>query len=296
MSLDEVTAFAFLFAVLRLSTPLILASLGGFFSEKSGVVQIGLEGLMLVGAFTGAVVAFQTGSSGLGWLAAGFSGIIVAFGYAFFVIELETDQIVAGTALNLTVAGLIPFISKILYNSTGSTPTIPLESRFGGEPVMIAFFCVAIAQFALNKTNFGLWLKFSGEKPQALESSGVSPRKMRWISSLLCGALAAWGGASLSLFLASSYSPLMTSGRGFMALAALIFGRWRPWSITLACLLFGAAEALQIRWQGQRFGTWDVPVELIQVLPYLITILALAGFVGRSTPPARVGKPLSDKA
>ncbi len=286
---------SFLVAVLRLSTPLIFASLGGFFSERSGVVQIGLEGLMLIGAFAGAVVAHAAGSSWLGWMAAFAAGSFVSLVYAFFVIELETNQVVAGTALNLSVAGLIPFISKILFNTTGSTPSVPIEDRFFWEPMAMAAFCIFAFHFLLNKTNFGLWMKFAGEKPRALEASGVSPRKMRWLCSVICGGLAAWGGASLSLFLASSYSPLMTSGRGFMALAALIFGRWRPWSIALACLLFGAMETFQIRWQGESVANIPIPVELIQILPYLFTILALAGLVGRSVPPAAVGKPLSQE-
>ncbi len=278
--------------ILRLATPLIFASLGGFLSERSGVIQIGLEGLMLVGAFVGATVAFGASSCWLGWSAAFLAGVIVAAIYAFFVIELEADQIVSGTALNLTVAGLIPFVSKILFNTTGSTPTLDISNRFFWEPIAIALLSALLIQVWFSKTNSGLWLKFAGEKPKALESSGVSPRKIRWLCSLMAGGLAAWGGASLSLFLASSYSPLMTSGRGFIALAALIFGRWKPWSAFLACLLFGAAETLQIHWQGQSVAGFAIPVQLIQILPYLFTIIALAGFVGKNSPPANLGRPL----
>ena len=280
-------------SILRLSTPLIFAALAGFMSERSGVIQIGLEGLMLAGAFVGAIVAHATHSSWIGWEAAFLAGMTVSAVYAFFVIELEADQIVAGTALNLTLAGLIPFVSKILFNSTGSTPALEIQDRFFWEPIVIAFLCVVFLQIWYSKTNSGLWMKFAGEKPKALESSGVSPRKVRWFCSLVSGGLAAWGGASLSLFLASSYSPLMTSGRGFIALAALIFGRWRPWSACLACLLFGAAESLQIVGQGQQIFGLTIPVQLIQILPYIFTILALAGFVGKNSPPASLGKPLN---
>jgi len=287
--------FSFLFAVLRLSTPLIFASLGGFLSERSGVVQIGLEGLMLVGAFVGAVAAHQSSSSWIGWSAAFAAGVFVAAAYAFFVIELEADQIVAGTALNLTMAGFIPFISKIIFNSTGSTPAIEIGHRFFWEPVAVALLSAFLIQIWFSKTNSGLWVRFAGDKPLALESSGVSARKIRWLCSLGCGGLAAWGGASLSLFLASSYSPMMTSGRGFIALAALIFGRWRPWSVFLACLLFGAAETFQIRWQGQKIADFSVPVELIQILPYIFTLVALAGFVGKTPAPSAAGRPLSQE-
>lgn len=277
-------------SILRLSTPLMFAALAGFMSERSGVIQIGLEGLMLAGAFVGSIVAYASHSSWLGWEAAFLAGVIISAGYAFFVIELEADQIVAGTALNLTIAGLIPFVSKILFNTTGSTPAVDIQDRFFWEPVLMALLSVVLLQIWYSKTNSGLWVKFAGEKPKALESSGVSPRKVRWICSLLSGGLAAWGGASLSLFLASSYSPMMTSGRGFIALAALIFGRWRPWSAGLACLLFGSAEAFQILWQGQKIGDLNIPVQLIQILPYIFTIFALAGFVGKNNPPAALGK------
>jgi len=286
---------AFLIAVLRLSTPLIFASLGGFLSERSGVIQIGLEGLMLTGAFTGALVAHFAASSWMGWGAAFIAGLAVAAVYAFFVIELEADQIVAGTALNLTMAGLIPFISKIVFNTTGSTPAIDISLRFFWEPMVVMSVCLMAVQLWFSKTNSGLWVRFAGEKPKALESSGVSPRRVRWVCSVLAGGLAAWGGATLSLFLASSYSPMMTSGRGFMALAALIFGRWRPWTAALACLLFGTAEALQIRWQGQTVAGIEIPVQVIQILPYIFTIVALAGFVGRNSPPAALGRPLSQE-
>ncbi len=280
-------------SILRLSTPLIFAALAGFMSERSGVIQIGLEGLMLAGAFVGAIVGYATHSSWIGWEAAFIAGMLVSAVYAFFVIELEADQIVAGTALNLTLAGLIPFVSKILFNSTGSTPALEIQDRFFWEPIAMAFLCVVLLQIWYSKTNSGLWVKFAGDKPKSLESSGVSPKKIRWICSLISGGLAAWGGASLSLFLASSYSPLMTSGRGFIALAALIFGRWRPWSACLACFLFASAEAVQIVGQGQVILGITIPVQLIQILPYIFTILALAGFVGKNSPPASLGKSLN---
>ncbi len=278
-----------IYAAFRLSTPLIFAGLGGFLSERSGLVQIGLEGFMLIGAFAGACIGYQFSSPWLGWFFAFACGVFFAAIYATFVIRLKTNQIITGTAFNLLVAGVIPFLSKILYNSTGATPTIDLAFRFQYEPLVMAILLIFILQFWFQKTNSGLWVKMAGENPKALESSGHSPNTIRWVCTLLCGGLAALGGASLSLYLSSSYSPMMTSGRGFMALAALIFGRWRPWSMALAALLFGLADVLQVQLQGHPVMGIEIPVQLIQILPAVITILALSGLVGRSQAPAALG-------
>ena len=282
--------FSLLFATLRLATPLIFASMGGFMSERSGVVNVALEGFMLTGAFAGAVVGYSFDSAWLGWGAALFAGLAIGAFYAFFTIELKADQIITGMAVNLLVMGLIPFITKILYSSTGSTPALLLEDRFSFEPLLMAFILVAALTYWLYKTRSGLWLLFAGEHPAALVASGVSVRKVRWAAVTLSGVFAAWGGASLSLFLASSYSPMMTGGRGFMALAALIFGKWRPLPAFLACLLFAFADAVQIRLQGTHIGNFEIPVQFIQILPYVVTIIALAGFIGNSRAPKALGK------
>jgi ABC-type uncharacterized transport system permease subunit len=293
MNTEEIStitiALSMFYATLRLSTPLIFAGLGGFLSERSGLVQIGLEGFMLIGAFAGACVAFSSSSPWMGWFFAFFCGVFFAFLYGIFVIRLKTNQIITGTAFNLLVAGVIPFLSKIFYNSTGATPTINLSDRFQYEPVVIAIALVVILQIWFLKTNSGLWVKMAGENPKAVESSGHSVNAIRWACTLACGGLAALGGATLSLYLSSSYSPMMTSGRGFMALAALIFGRWRPWSMALAALLFGFTDVLQAQWQGQSFFNIEIPVQLIQILPAVITIIALSGLVGRSQAPAALG-------
>ncbi|WP_415062348.1 ABC transporter permease [Bdellovibrio sp.] len=288
----ELTALflALLFATLRLATPLIFAAMGGFMSERSGVVNVALEGFMLSGAFVGAVVGHQFASAWMGWVAALLIGLCVGALYALFVIELKADQIISGMALNLLVMGLIPFITKILYNSTGSTPALLVEDRFRVEPLVMALLLVGVLTFWLYKTRSGLWLLFAGEHPQALLASGVSVRKVHWAAVCASGAFAAWGGASLSLFLASSYSPLMTGGRGFMALAALIFGKWKPVPAFLACLLFAFADAMQIRLQGVRIGEVEIPVQFVQILPYLVTIIALAGFIGKSRSPKALGQ------
>ncbi|MDG0817094.1 ABC transporter permease [Bdellovibrio svalbardensis] len=283
---------ALLFATLRLATPLIFASMGGMMSERSGVVNVALESFMLVGAFVGAVAGYYAGHAWIGWIAALAAGLMIGALYALFVIELRADQIVTGMAFNLLVMGVIPFMTKILFNSTGSTPALPVENRFTFEPLLISLLLVAVLTLWLRKTRSGLWLLFAGEHPEALMASGVSVRKVRWAAVTLSGGFAAWGGASLSLFLASSCSPLMTGGRGFMALAALIFGKWKPLPAFAACLLFAFADAAQIRLQGVQVGGMEIPVQFVQILPYIVTIVALAGFIGASRPPKALGKEL----
>ncbi|MFS4458561.1 ABC transporter permease [Bdellovibrio sp. HCB2-146] len=278
-----------LFATLRLATPLCFAAMGGFMSERSGVVNVALEGFMLVGAFAGAVAGVAAESAWMGWGAALMAGLLIGALFAFFVIELKADQIITGMAFNLLIMGAIPFITKILYSSTGSTPPLGVDDRFDFEPILMIGLLVLGLHFWLYKMRSGLWLQFAGEHPEALLSSGVSLRRVRWVSVCLSGAFAACGGATLSLYLASSYSPLMTGGRGFMALAALIFGGWRPVPAALACLLFGFADAVQIRLQGvQVFGV-EIPVQFVQILPYIVTIVALAGFIGNRRAPKALG-------
>lgn len=283
----------FAISVFRMATPMLFASLGGFLSERSGVIQIGLEGIMLAGAFTAATTAYFTQSVEIAWMAAFVVGLLCTSIYAVFVLYFKADQVVTGMALNLAMAGLIPFLSKIIFNSTGSTPSLPIELRFTYFPIALALFLFIVLGYWSSHTHSGLWHKMAGEKPKALEVSGISALAVRSWSVILSGGIVAWGGASLSLFLASSYSPLMTSGRGFMALAALIFGRWKPKGALFACLLFGVTEAMQIRLQGQKWGDSQIPVQLIQMLPYLLTIVALAGFAGKNKAPAELGKQIN---
>ncbi len=279
-------------SVFRVSTPLLFAAMGGMLSERSGVINIALEGLMLIGAFAAAVAANSLQSPWAGAAAGIAAGVALAAVYALFVITFRTNQIVAGTAVNMLAAGVVPLLSKILYNSTGSTPALPLEARFHLFPILFAFALVPLAWAGMSRTVFGLRLRFAGEKPEALDAAGISVNRMRWSAVLLSGALAGMGGVSLSIFLSSSFSRNMTAGRGFMALAALIFGKWRPIPTALACLLFGAADALQIRLQGVvLWGTEPVPVQFIQILPYVVTLLVLAGWVGDSRAPRALGLP-----
>jgi ABC-type uncharacterized transport system permease subunit len=277
---------------LRVSTPLIFAALGGMFSERSGVINIALEGMMLIGAFAAAVGTFVAHSPWLGSACGMAAGAALAAVYALFVIRLRADQIVAGTAINMLAMGLTPFLCKILYDVTGSTPAIPLNERFESAPLYLSWALVVACFLWMKYTSTGLWVKFAGEHPQALDAAGIRVNRVRWMAALTSGALAGMGGASLAIFLSSSFSRDMTAGRGFMALAALIFGKWKPLPTALACLLFGFADAVQIRLQGVPvWGGTVIPVQFIQILPYLVTVLVLAGFVGRSRPPKALGTP-----
>ena len=279
-------------ATLRVATPLLLAAMGGLFCERSGVINIALEGLMLVGSFAAAAVAAHTGSPIEGAIAGAGAGVLLAAVYGFGVITLRADQIVGGTAINMLAMGITPFFCKLLYDSTGSTPSLPMDARFEWSPMLWAWVAVIGTHAVLKTTPFGLWLRFAGEHPEALDAAGVRVNRVRWAGVLISGALAGLGGATLSVFLSSSFSRNMTAGRGFMALAALIFGKWRPVPTAIACLLFGFADALQTHLQGVvLWGTQPVPVQFIQILPYLVTILLLAGFVGRSRAPKALGLP-----
>jgi ABC-type uncharacterized transport system permease subunit len=277
-------------STLRVSTPLIFAALGGMFSERSGVTNIALEGLMLIGAFGAAVGTYMSHSPWLGSAAGMGAGVLLAAVYGLFVIRFRANQIVAGTAINMLALGLTPFLCKVLYDVTGQTPAIPVAERFQSAPLYLGWIMVGLCWLWLKHTRGGLWVSFAGEHPEALDAAGIRVNRVRWAAVIVSGALTGMGGASLSVFLASSFSRNMTAGRGFMALAALIFGKWKPVPTALACLLFGFAEAVQIRLQGvSLWGGKPIPVQFIQILPYLITILVLAGFVGRSRAPKALG-------
>src|SRR5579862_3120949 len=274
----------------------MFAALGGMFSERAGVINIALEGLMLIGSFAAAVGTLITHSPWLGSACGIAAGVLLAALYALFVIRLRANQIVAGTAINMLALGLTPFFCKILYDVTGSTPAIPIGERFHSAPLYLSWLLVAVCFLWVKYTPTGLWVSFAGEHPEALDAAGIRVNRVRWLAVLVSGALAGMGGASLSIFLSSSFSRDMTAGRGFMALAALIFGKWKPLPTALACLLFGFADAVQIRLQGLSFGGGEpIPVQFIQILPYLVTILVLAGFVGHSRAPKSLGRPFVEE-
>lgn len=289
--LTSLFSVGLLMGILRGATPLIFASMGGLLSERAGIIQIALEGMMLFGALFAAVGALSFSSPWIGIFLGALAGFGAAFVFGFFALFLRTDQIIVGTGINLLAVGTAPFVTKILYNSTGSTPNLPIDIRFSFEPIPIAFFSVLLVAYVYYKTKAGLLLRFAGEEPRAVAAAGYSVDKVRWSFLLAAGSLAGIGGASLSLFLASSYSPNMTAGRGFIALAALIFGKWKPLPVLGACLFFALIEAVQIRLQGVPTG---IPVQMIQILPYLVTVVALAGFFGQSRAPKALGQHLTE--
>lgn len=289
----EIFTIALIWSTIRLSTPLILAALGGLFSERSGVINIALEGMMLAGAFTAAAVTYAAGNPFVGLAAGMLAGMLIAAVHAVACIRHKADQVVTGTAINILMLGLPAFLSGAFFLSSGSTPQIPKEQLIPRLPMLIAFALVPITWYILYKTPFGLRLRSVGENPEAADAAGVPVARMRYAGVLLSGLLAGIGGAYLSIGQSSLFTRNMTSGRGFIALAALIFGKWRPFQTLLACLLFGFTEAVSIQMQGvvKLPSGDDIPVQFIQMVPYVLTIIVLAGFIGSSRPPRALGLP-----
>jgi general nucleoside transport system permease protein len=283
--------FELLSSAIRLSTPLLLAALGGLYSETSGVINIALEGLLLAGAFTAAVVTHAAGSPWAGLAAAIVAGVAVALLHALAVIRYRADQVVSGMAINLLLLGLPALLSGALFDSTGATPQLPRTALLPGVPVVLAFALVPVTWYVLYRTRFGLRLRAVGENPEAADTAGIRVARLRYLAVALSGALAAIGGAYLSTGQSSLFTRNMSAGRGFIALAALIFGKRRPVETMLACLLFGCAEALSIQMQGVA----RVPVQFIQIIPYVLTIVVLAGFIGDSRAPRALGLPYAEK-
>lgn len=298
------------------STALIFASLGGLFSERSGVVNIALEGLMIVGAFTGAVVTYfadvSLGAGALspwiGFTVAIFTGVLFSLLHAVASVTFKADQVVSGVALNFLAGGATVYMVKILFDGAGQTKTLQnvftkfsipglSEIPYIGKAVFtayptsyIAFFIVAVSYFVLYKTPFGLRLRSVGEHPRAADTMGINVYKMRYIGVMISGALAAMGGATIALTTTSNFSHNTISGQGYIALAALIFGKWHPVGAMGAGLFFGVASALNSLVQVLGV-TQYIPVDFIFMLPYILTILVLAGVVGKAVAPKSVGKP-----
>ena len=288
-----------LFSTIRLATPLLFAALGGLFSERSGVINIALEGLLLAGAFTAAVVTYETSNPYLGFVAAMASGAFVAAIFAVAVIHFEADQVVAGFAISMLMLGLPAVISGRLYDASGATNQIDkaylLPEVFIGLPwtSILAFALVPIAWYVLYKTPFGLRLRAVGENPAAADSAGVNVYKLRYTAVILSGVLAAAGGAYLSIGQGSFFTKGMSAGRGYIALAALILAKWRPVPVLFACLFFGFTEALTfvIPDIAKQFNIEEIPVQFVQAIPYVLTIIVLAGFIGLSRAPKALGTP-----
>jgi simple sugar transport system permease protein len=303
--LDAVVVWGALFAaMLRYATPLAFASLGGLFSERSGVVNIGLEGMMLAGAFFGILGADKLNSWALGLLCAVLAGGGFALVHAFFAIHLRADQIVGGFAINFLALGITGYLFIDIYGGEGTPPDISeipdvhlsfLSGWYFIGPVLgqlnlmiwLAALTVLLTWVVMFKTPIGLRIRAVGEHPRAADTVGISVYKIRYASVVLSGILAALGGAYLSIGFVNSFNQNMTAGRGYIALAAVIFGNWRPWGAAAACLLFGFSSAL-----AQRLPAYsDSAAVLFQALPYVLTLIAVAGVIGRSIPPAAVGRP-----
>jgi ABC-type uncharacterized transport system permease subunit len=291
--MKDLFTIALFWSTVRLATPLILAALGGLFSERSGVINIALEGMMLAGAFTAAAVTYAVGNPFVGLAAGMLAGLALASVHALVSIRYRADQVVTGTAINILMFGMPAFLSGAFFLSSGSTPQIPKEQLVPWLPILIAFALVPIIWYVLYKTPFGLRLRSVGENPEAADAAGVPVARMRYSGVLLSGVLAGLGGAYLSIGQSSLFTRNMTSGRGFIALAALIFGKWRPVQTLLACLLFGFTEAVSIQMQGvvKLPSGEDIPVQFVQMVPYVLTIIVLAGFIGHSRPPRALGIP-----
>jgi ABC-type uncharacterized transport system permease subunit len=293
-------------ATLRLATPLILAALGGLFSERAGIVALGLEGMMLAGAFAAGSAAFLTGSPWPGLAAAMAAASLVGLLHGYASISQRGDQVVSGMALNILVAGLAPSLSLAWFGRGGQTPALgpaqrfmPIELPFGlasqilgGQNLLVYLTLVLLplAWWLLYRSRFGLRLRAVGENPYAVESAGLSVTKLRYLALLICGAFSGIAGADLAIAEGAGFTRDMSAGRGYVALAALIFGKWRPMPSVLACLIFAGADALQVRLQGVALpGIGIVPVEFVEALPYVATLALLAGFVGTAKPPAALG-------
>jgi simple sugar transport system permease protein len=247
---------------------------------------------MLAGAFTAAAVTHYTGSPWVGLAAGVVAGAAVALIHAVACIRFEADQVVSGTAINILMFGVPALLSGAFFLSSGSTPQIPQENLLPRAPVVLAFLLVPVTWYVLARTPFGLRLRAVGENPGAADAAGVSVQRMRYTAVLLSGALAGIGGAYLSIGQSSLFTRNMTAGRGFIALAALIFGKWRPVQTMLACLLFGFTEAIAIQLQGvPLWGGEEIPNQFIHIIPYLLTLIVLAGFIGHSRAPRALGIP-----
>ena len=319
--MDEVLLGTMLASTLRVSTPLILCALAGLLSERSGVVDIGLEGKMLLSAFAAGAVGAAYGSTTLALLAAMGVAVVLSWLHGVACVSHAGDQVVSGVAINIIAAGLSAVLGIAWFSQGGQTPPVSGAVRIGslfpgavdalqGIPwigsllgqgvlshnalVYLAFALVPLVWTLLFRTRFGLRLRAVGENPLMVDAAGVSVTRLRYAALTLNGVLCGLAGSYLVLAQSASFSPNMTAGRGFMALAALIFGRWHPVGALWACLLFGFLDAAAIRMQGIALPViGEVPVQLIQALPYLMTVVLLAGFISKAVAPQALGRPFA---
>jgi ABC-type uncharacterized transport system permease subunit len=312
-------AVSTLAATLRLATPLILCAMAGLISERAGVIDIGLEGKMLAGAFAAAVIAAVTGSAYLALLAGLGVAVMLSLVHGLACITYRGDQVVSGVAINIIAAGMTVVLGNAWFGRGGSTPDLGPEARFmpahfpgaaalrdvpvigpiyadivSGHTLLtyLALALVPLVWFLLYRTRFGLRLRAVGEAPAVVDTAGISVVRLRYTAVMLAGLLCGIAGTFLAIAQNAAFQREMTAGRGFIALAAMIFGKWRPWPAFFACLLFGFLDAVSIRLQGVVLpGIGPVPVPLIQALPYILTIVLLAGFIGKAMAPKALGTP-----
>lgn len=313
------TIILILDSTVRLSVPLLFACLAGLFSERSGVFDIGLEGKMLAAAFAGASVAALAGSAWLGLLAAILMSVTLALVHGFASITHRGNQIVSGVAINFIAAGTTIILGQAWFRQGGRTPPLTGNDRFqaiqlpfaesvkdvpiigpiyfeliSGHSILVylAFIAVPLTWWILFRTRFGLRLRAVGENPAAVDTAGISVVWLRYRAVICCGILCGFAGAYLSVAQNAGFVKDMTAGKGFIALAALIFAKWKPVNAMLACLLFGFLDALAIRFSGIKIpGLFEVPAQFMQALPYILTVILLAGFIGKAIPPKAGGQP-----
>ncbi|GGA16849.1 ABC transporter permease [Neptunicoccus cionae] len=306
-------------ATLRIATPLMLCAMAGIFSERSGIVDISLEGKLLSGAFVAAAVAAVTGSAWLGLGCAMLAGIFMSLIHGFACITHKGDQVVSGVAINILASGLTIVLGIALFKRGGQTPSLPRDDRFtpiewwgvdmmDSVPVIgtiyrqlisghnmlvyVALLAVPLTAFILYRSRFGLRLRAVGEVPEAVDSAGISVTWLRYRALIVGGALCGIAGAYLSIAQGGNFVREMSAGKGYIALAAVIFGNWKPLSAFMACLMFGFLEAATTRLEGVDLPLiGEVPTQLMLAMPYVLTVLLLAGFIGKPRPPAAIGKP-----
>ena len=302
----------------RLMTPLLFACLAGLYSERAGVFDIGLEGKMLMAAFTAASVAYLTGNVWLGLLAGIAGSLAMAMIHGLASITFRGNQLISGVAINLLAAGLTVLVGQKVFQLGGRTPSLEGAARFqtiklpfadtlasvpaigpfyrqvlSGHSILVyvALLCVPLTWWVLYRTRFGLRLRAVGENPASVDTAGISVTRMRFAAVAICGILCGLGGAYLSTGLAAGFVKDMTAGRGFVALAALIFAKWRPWTALGATFLFAMLEAIANRYPNLDLGFVTIPSAFMNALPYILTVIILAGFVGRAIPPRAGGEP-----
>ncbi|WP_170772504.1 ABC transporter permease [Ruegeria lacuscaerulensis] len=313
-----VTLIQVLDSTIRLATPLLLACLAGLYSERAGIFDIGLEGKMLMSAFFSAAVAAVTGSVWLGLLAGIGASLILSALHGVASITFRGNQLISGVAINFLASGMTVLVAQSWFQQGGRTPSLfgggrfepinfPFADALSSVPVIgpiysellsghsilvyVAFLMVPLTWWILYRTRFGLRLRAVGENPAAVDTAGVSVVGLRFAAVAICGVLCGIAGAYLATALQAGFVKEMTAGRGFIALAALIFAKWRPWHAMGACLLFGLLQAIALRFQNIDLGGVIIPVQVMDALPYILTVVILAGFVGKAVPPRAGGEP-----